>query len=53
MAQYNISEAANDPGGTGWLPPRPDLRDYSGYHKEIKALNKAGVLHCSRRNGDS
>lgn len=26
--------------GTGWLPPRPDLRDYTEDQKEIKALSK-------------
>jgi len=30
--------------GTGWLPPRPDLRDYSTDHKEVKPLlNKLGL----------
>ena len=26
--------------GTGWLPPRPDLRDYTEDQKEIKAISK-------------
>jgi C1A family cysteine protease len=26
--------------GTGWLPPRPDLRDYTTDQKEIKAISK-------------
>lgn len=26
--------------GTGWLPPMPDLRDYSAEHKEIKEIAK-------------
>ncbi len=26
--------------GTGWLPPMPDLRDYTEYQKEIKAMSK-------------
>jgi C1A family cysteine protease len=26
--------------GTGWLPPMPDLRDYSAEHKEIKDMAK-------------
>jgi C1A family cysteine protease len=26
--------------GTGWLPPVPDLRDYTSGHKEIKSLNE-------------
>ena len=26
--------------GTGWLPPRPDLRDYTEHKKEIKEFNK-------------
>jgi C1A family cysteine protease len=25
--------------GTGWLPPVPDLRDYTEYHEEIKVFN--------------
>jgi C1A family cysteine protease len=26
--------------GTGWLPPMPDLRDFTSDHKEIKAISK-------------
>ncbi|HNW57595.1 MAG TPA: C1 family peptidase [Bacteroidales bacterium] len=26
--------------GTGWLPPKPDLRDYTDNHKEIKNMVK-------------
>jgi len=26
--------------GTGWLPPMPDLRDYSAGHKEVKEMAK-------------
>jgi len=26
--------------GTGWLPPMPDLRDYTSDHKDIKAISK-------------
>lgn len=26
--------------GTGWLPPKPDLRDYTSDQKEIKSLSK-------------
>ena len=26
--------------GTGWLPPMPDLRDYTEYQKEVKAMSK-------------
>jgi len=26
--------------GTGWLPPMPDLRDYTEYQKEVKAISK-------------
>lgn len=26
--------------GTGWLPPKPDLRDYTADHKEIKSMIK-------------
>jgi C1A family cysteine protease len=31
---------ANQEVTTGWLPPMPDLRDYSAEHKEIKDLAK-------------
>lgn len=35
---------AGEPVGTGWLPPLPDLRDYSDDHPEIlKMANKLGV----------
>ena len=26
--------------GTGWLPPIPDLRDYTENHEEIKVFNQ-------------
>jgi len=26
--------------GTGWLPPMPDLRDYSAEHKEVREISK-------------
>lgn len=26
--------------GTGWLPPMPDLRDYTEYQKEVKEISK-------------
>ena len=29
-----------DPVGTGWLPPMPDLRDYTENHIEITAFNQ-------------
>ncbi len=30
--------------GTGWLPPMPDLRDYTEYQKEIKVISeKLGI----------
>jgi C1A family cysteine protease len=32
--------ASNKVVGTGWLPPKPDLRDYTSDQKEIKALSK-------------
>ncbi len=32
--------ATNELMGTGWLPPVPDLRDYSADHAEITALAK-------------
>jgi C1A family cysteine protease len=29
-----------EPVGTGWLPPVPDMRDYTEYHEEIKLFNQ-------------
>ena len=29
-----------EPIGTGWLPPKPDLRDYTADHREIKSITK-------------
>ena len=29
-----------EPVGTGWLPPVPDMRDYTEYHEEIKVFNQ-------------
>ena len=30
--------------GTGWLPPMPDLRDYTEYNEEISAISqKPGI----------
>jgi C1A family cysteine protease len=39
---YNkpILDGANEPIGTGWLPPKPDLRDYTCISKEIRTINK-------------
>lgn len=42
----------SEPGqtvGTGWLPPLPDLRDYTEAESEIAAM--AGKLGLSRRKG--
>jgi len=39
-----VLQGTNEIVGTGWLPPRPDLRDYSTDHKEVKPLlNKLGL----------
>ncbi len=41
-----ITTFSNLPGipATGWLPPRPDLRDYMTDHKEVKPLlSKLGI----------
>jgi C1A family cysteine protease len=39
-----ILQGTNRVVGTGWLPPRPDLRDYTETHQEIKSLiKKLGV----------
>ena len=35
-----ILPGTNQIVGTGWLPPRPDLHDYTQYKKEIKEFNK-------------
>ena len=34
--------------GTGWLPPKPDLRDYTPSHKEIKPIIKKLGLGSSQ-----
>lgn len=41
-AMYNKVELPENTGtfGTGWLPPMPDLRDYSVEHEKIKGLGK-------------
>jgi C1A family cysteine protease len=36
--------------GTGWIPPLPDLRDYSEEHKEIAALKKALKIPASEKS---
>jgi C1A family cysteine protease len=35
--------------GTGWLPPRPDLRDYTKEQAEIKALSKKLGIGVSKK----
>lgn len=46
---YNLNEnvwisETNEIVGTGWLPPMPDLRDYSIEHPEIKEIStKLGI----------
>lgn len=35
-----LLSGSNEVLGTGWLPPRPDLRDYTKEQTEIKALSK-------------
>jgi C1A family cysteine protease len=35
--------------GTGWLPPRPDLRDYTQDKKEIKEFNKKLGLTSAKK----
>jgi C1A family cysteine protease len=35
-----VLPGSNEIVGTGWLPPMPDLRDYTEYQKEIKAISK-------------
>lgn len=36
--------------GTGWLPPMPDLRDYSEYNQEIALLNsKLGIAEGEQK----
>lgn len=33
-------KGVNEPVGTGWLPPVPDLRDYTGNHEKIKPIRQ-------------
>ena len=40
LNQKLILKETNMIVGTGWLPPRPDLRDYTQHKKEIKEFNK-------------
>ena len=35
-----VLPGSNEIVGTGWLPPMPDLRDYTEDQKEIKAISK-------------
>jgi len=36
--------------GTGWLPPMPDLRDYTEYNQEIALLNsKLGIVEGEQK----
>jgi C1A family cysteine protease len=40
-ALYNpILEGSTSPAGTGWLPPKPDFRNYTCISKEIRAISK-------------
>lgn len=41
---------SNEVVGTGWLPPRPDLRDYTKEQKDIKALSKKLGIGTSKKN---
>lgn len=34
--------------GTGWLPPKPDLRDYTQDQKEVKAISKKLGINKSK-----
>jgi C1A family cysteine protease len=42
ISLYNkvVLQETNQIVGTGWLPPKPDLRDYTEHKKEIKEFNK-------------
>jgi C1A family cysteine protease len=49
--QKIINPATGELTGTGWLPPRPDLRDYTENHKEIQNIlknAKPGTLNTER-----
>jgi hypothetical protein len=35
-----VLKDSNEIVGTGWLPPYPDLRDYTNDQKEIREFNK-------------
>lgn len=39
----------NEPVGTGWLPPVPDLRDYTENNEEIKAFNPGLKLATGKK----
>jgi len=40
--------------GTGWLPPLPDLRDYTDEHPEIAGIaKKLGIPHAGRAKAPS
>ncbi len=42
-----------EPKGTGWLPPKPDLRDYTADHPEIKSITKKLIPGAARQKGSS
>jgi len=44
----NVILAGEKHAGTGWLPPMPDLRDYSVDHKDIRAM--AQKLRVTKKN---
>jgi C1A family cysteine protease len=47
---YGVVEIAGTKVGTGWLPPMPDLNDYSEEHDEIKPIiEKLGISTKSEK----
>jgi C1A family cysteine protease len=40
FSQKLILSGSTEPTGTGWLPPKPDLRDFTPISKEIRPINK-------------
>jgi C1A family cysteine protease len=44
-----VLPGSNEIVGTGWLPPMPDLRDYTEHQKEIKAMSKKLGLNAGKK----
>lgn len=42
-------KGVNEPVGTGWLHPAPDLRDYTGNHEKIKPIRQKLKLRSGNK----